>query len=97
MFKDTRVETARLHTMVMHTATIAEQMDIFNLTGKRFQSVKQPAVSDNLPALSDNLNNCLIDFDHFDIFGFDANKFRLIIKESLFIKGDQSQLNKTIK
>ena len=65
-------------------------MDIFNLTGKPFQSVKQPAVSDNL-------NNCLIDFDHFDIFGFDANKFRLLIKESLFIKGDQPQLNKTIK
>ena len=90
MFKDTSVETARLRTMVTHTTTTAEQMDIFNLTGKPFQSVKQPAVSDNL-------NNCLIDFDHFDIFGFDANKFRLLIKESLFIKGDQPQLNKTIK
>ena len=38
-----------------------------------------------------------IDFDHFDILASDANKFRRLIKESLLIKRDQPQLNKTIK
>ena len=41
--------------------------------------------------------NCSIDFDHFDILASDANKFILLIKESLLIKRDQPQLNKTIK
>ena len=36
-------------------------------------------------------------FDHFDILVSDANKFRLVIKESLLMKRDQPQLNKTIK
>ena len=41
--------------------------------------------------------NCSTDFDHFDILASDTNKFRLLIKESLLIKRDQPQLNKTIK
>ena len=70
----------------------AEHMGISNLTGKRLKSFKQSAMSDHLLEC-----NCSIDFDHFDILASDANKFRLLIKESLLIKRDQSQLNKTIK
>ena len=70
----------------------AEHMGISNLTGKRLKCVKQSAVSDHLLEC-----NCSIDFDHFDILASDANRFRLLIKESLLIKHDQPQLNKTIK
>ena len=70
----------------------AEHMGISNLTGKRLKCVKQSAVSDHLLEC-----NCSIDFDHFDILASDANRFRLLIKESLLIKRDQPQLNKTIK
>ena len=71
---------------------VAEHMDISNLTGKRLKCVKQSAVSDHLLEC-----NCSIEFDHFDILASDASKFRLLIKESLLIKRDQPQLNKTIK
>ena len=67
-------------------------MDISNLTRKRLTSVKQSAVSDHLLEC-----NCSVDFDHFDILTSDTKKFKLLIKESLFIKRDQPQLNKTIK
>ena len=70
----------------------AEHMGISNLTGKRLKCVKQSAVSDHLLEC-----NCSIDFDHFDILASDVNKFRLLIKESLLIKRDKPQLNKTIK
>ena len=70
----------------------AERMGISNLTGKCLKCVKQSAVSDHVLEC-----NCSIDFDHFDILASDANKFRLLIKESLLIKRDQPQLNKTIK
>ena len=70
----------------------AEHMGISNLTGQRLKCVKQSAVSDHLLEC-----NCSIDFDHFDILASDANRFRLLIKESLLIKRDQPQLNKTIK
>ena len=63
-----------------------------NLNGKRLKCVKQSAVSDHLLQC-----NCSIDFDHFDILASDANRFRVLIKESLLIKRDQPQLNKTIK
>ena len=66
-------------------------MGISNLTGKRLKCVKQSAVSDNLREC-----NCSIDFDHVDILASDANRFRLLIKESLLITRDQPQLNKTI-
>ena len=67
-------------------------MGISNLTGKPLKSVKQSAASDQLLEC-----NCSIDFDHFDVLASDANKFRLLIKESLLIKHDQPQLYKTIK
>ena len=70
----------------------AEHMGISILTGKCLKGVKQSAVSDHLLEC-----NCSIDFDHFDILASDANRFRLLIKESLLIKRDQPQLNKTIK
>ena len=67
-------------------------MGISNLTGKRPKSVKQSAVSDHLFKC-----NFSIDFDHFDILAYDVKKLRLLIKESLLIKRNQPQLNKTIK
>ena len=67
-------------------------MGISDLTGKRLKCVKQSAVPDHLLEC-----NFSIDFDHLDILASDANKFRLLIKESLLIKRDQPQLNKTIK
>ena len=70
----------------------AEHMAISNLTEKRLRCVKQSAASDHLLEC-----NCSIDFDHFDILVSDANKFRLLIKESLLIKRDRPQFNKTIK
>ena len=70
----------------------AEQRGISNLTGNRLKCVKQSAVSVHLLEC-----NCSIDFDHFDILASDANKFRLLIKESLLIKRDQPQMSKTIK
>ena len=70
----------------------AKHMGISNWTGKRLECVKQLAVSDHLFEC-----NYSIDFDHFDILASDTNRFRLLIKESLLIKRDQPQLNKTIK
>ena len=70
----------------------AQHIGICNLTGKHFKCVKQSGVSDYLLEC-----NCSIDFDYFDILASDANQFRLLIKESLLIKRDQPQLNKTIK
>ena len=67
-------------------------MAISNLTGKHFKSVKQSAISDHLLEC-----NCSVGFGHFDILASDANKFRLLIKESLLIKRDWPQLSKTIK
>ena len=62
----------------------AEHMVISNLTGKRL-CFKQSVVSDHLLEC-----NSSIDFDYFDILASDANKFRLLIKESLLIKRDRS-------
>ena len=67
-------------------------MGISDLTGKHLKSVKQSTVSDPLLDC-----NCSIDYDHFGILTSDANKFRLLIKESLLIKRNQPKLNKTIK
>ena len=67
-------------------------MDMSNLTGNHLKCVKQSAVSDHPLEC-----NCSIDSDHFDIPASDANKFRLLITESLLIKHDQPQLNKTIR
>ena len=59
-------------------------MGISNLTGKRHKSVKESAALDYLLDY-----NCSIEFDYLDIQASDANKFRLLIKESLFINRDQ--------
>ena len=67
-------------------------MGISNLVKKRLKNVKQLAVSDHLLEC-----NCSINFDHFDILATDANRSRLLIKESSLIKHDHPQLNKTIK
>ena len=67
-------------------------MGISNLTGKHLKNVKQSAISRHLLEC-----NCSIDFDHFDILAPDRKNFRLLIKESLLIKHDQPQLNKTTK
>ena len=81
---DTPVVTARLLINIQRFFTIAaEHMGISNLIGKRLKSVKQSAISDHLLEC-----HCAINFDHFDILAFDANKFRLLIKESLLIKRD---------
>ena len=55
-------------------------MNISNLTGNCLKCVKQSAVSDHLLEY-----NCSMDFDHFDILASNANKFRLLSKESKFI------------
>ena len=55
-------------------------MNISNLTGNCLKCVKQSAASDNLLEY-----NCSMDFDHFDILASNANKFRLLSKESKFI------------
>ena len=69
----------------------AEHMGISDLTGKHLKCVKQSAVSDHILEC-----NFSIDFDQFDTLVSDANKFRLVIKDSLLIKRYQAQLNKTI-
>ena len=87
LFTDTRVVTASLLIMVKDTATFfiraGDHTGISNLNRKCLKSIKRSAVSDHLLEC-----NCSIDFDHFDILASDANKFRLLIKESLFIKRD---------
>ena len=64
---------------------------MLNLTGKPL-SAKKSAVSNHLLEC-----NCSIEFSHTDILTSEAKEFRLLIKESLLIKCDEPQLNKTIK
>ena len=58
-------------------------MSISNLTGTHPKSVKQLAASDQLLEW-----NCSTDFHYFDVLASDANKFGLLLKESLLIKRD---------
>lgn len=51
--------------------------------------VKQSAISVHLLGC-----NSLIDFHHFDVLVFNANKFRHLIEDRLFTERDE---NKTIK
>ena len=67
-------------------------MGISNLTGKRLKNVKQPAVSDHLLQC-----NCTINFDDFIILATDGNKFKLVLRKSLLIKGDKPILKRTTK
>ena len=90
--KDIRSDTVYKYTCSNVFIRVAEHMGISNLTGKCLKCVKQSAVSYHLLEC-----NCSTDFDHFNILPSDANKFRLLIEESLLIKRDQPQLNKTVK
>ena len=70
----------------------SEHMGISNLTGKHLKNVKQSAISDHLLQC-----NCTINFDNFDIFAEESNKFKSLLRESLLIKSDKPILNRTIK
>ena len=59
-------------------------MSISNLIGKRLKSVKQSAESDFLLEC-----NCSIDLNHIDILTSQANEFRLLIKVSVLVIGDE--------
>ena len=67
-------------------------MGASNLTGKRIKNAKESAISDHL-----YLCNSPISFDDFDILASISNKFKLLIKERLFIKRDKPLLNRTTK
>ena len=70
----------------------AAHMGISNHTGKCLKNVKQSVISDHLLQC-----NCAINFDDFSILATDCNKFKLLLRESLFIKRDKPILNRTIK
>ena len=59
-------------------------MSISNLIGKRLKSVKQSAESDFQLEC-----NCSIDLNHIDILTSQANEFRLLIKVSVLVIGDE--------
>ena len=61
-------------------------MGISNLTGKRLKSAKQSAESDHLLEC-----NCSTDINS------NIRRKQILIKESLLIKRDEPQSNKTIK
>ena len=65
---------------------------ICNLTVKRFKNVNQFAIFNHLFQC-----NCAIIFDGFSILAANCNKFKLLLRESLFIKRDKPILNRTIK
>ena len=70
----------------------AEHMGISNLTGKRLKNVKQSAISDHLLQC-----NCAIRFDYFSILATDCNKFKLLLRESLFIIREEPSLKQDDK
>ena len=65
-------------------------METSNLTGKRLKNAKELALSDNLLQCDSTMT-----FDDFDILVSCSNKFKLLIKENLFIKRDKPALNRT--
>ena len=67
-------------------------MGTSNLTEKLITNAEESAMSDHLLQL-----NSPIIFDDFNILAFDSNKFKLLIKESLFVKCDKPVLNRTAK
>ena len=68
----------------------AEHIRISNLIGKPLKNVKQSAISDHLFQC-----NCIINFDDFDILGVHYNKCKIFLRESLLIKCNKSNLNKS--
>ena len=69
-----------------------KHMAISDLTEKSLKKVKQPAISDHLLQCKRAVN-----FDDFNILVTDSNKFKLLLRESLFIKHDKPVLNWTIR
>ena len=67
-------------------------MGMSNLTGKHLKNVKQPAIFDHLLQC-----NCTINFDDFNIFATDSNKFKLLLRENWLIKHGKTSLKRTIK
>ena len=67
-------------------------MGTSNLTEKLITNAEESAMSDHLLQ-----RDSPITFDDFNILAFDSNKFKLLIKESLFVKCDKPVLNRTAK
>ena len=67
-------------------------MGVSNLTVKRLKNIKGSTVSDNFSQC-----NCIIDFDHFDVFDANFSKLNLLVKEGLDIKRDDPVLNRATK
>ena len=71
---------------------VSEHTGTSNLTGKRIKNAKELAISDHLLQCESPIT-----FDDFDYLASDSNKFKLLIKESVFIKHDKPVLNRTTK
>ena len=56
------------------------------------EELKGSTVSDNFSQC-----NCIIDFDHFDVFDANVSKLNLLVKEGLDIKRDDPVLNRATK
>ena len=69
-----------------------KHMGISNLTEKRLKSIKQSAISDHLLQC-----NGMINFDNFDILAAESNKFKLLLRESLFVFGVFWRVFKTLQ
>ena len=69
-----------------------EHLGISHRTGKIIKP-KESAIFDHLTTSRD----CNATIENFDILSRDNNEFKLLIKESLFIKRDDPSLNRTIK
>ena len=67
-------------------------MGVSNLTGKRLKNAMQSAISDHLLQC-----NCTINFDDFDILAAESNKFKLLLRESILIKRDKTDLKQDDK
>ena len=67
-------------------------MSFSNLTGNHFKNNKKSAISNLLLQY-----NCTINFDDFDIFVAENNKFKLLLKEGPLIKLDKPTLNRSAK
>ena len=66
-------------------------MGTSDLTGKGLKNVKQFAIYDRLLQC-----NCAINFDDFSTLATDCNKYKLLLRQSLLIKGDKRILNRKI-
>ena len=67
------------------TSRAAEYMGISNLTQKHLKNVKQSVISDHLLQC-----NCAVDFYDFSMLATDSSKLKLLARESLLIKRENS-------